>query len=137
MNNTTIHVGLDVHKKTTAVAVSQSPGRARFIGMIDSNPRALLKVLGKLGDAREMSVVYEADAGGGCLELPFPGSHQSGDPGSPGRPAAGGTRDCLAGPDTIEPALPGAQGPTGCAQQDLRGGGSGTDRFRVVDRPTG
>ena len=35
MNNTTIHVGLDVHKKTTAVAVSQSPGRARFIGMID------------------------------------------------------------------------------------------------------
>ena len=60
MNSTTIHVGLDVHKKTTAVAVSQGPGRARFIGTIDSNPRALLKVLGKLGDAREMSVVYEA-----------------------------------------------------------------------------
>ena len=60
MNSTTIHVGLDVHKKTTAVAVSQSPGRARFIGTIDSNPRALLKVLGKLGDAQEMSVVYEA-----------------------------------------------------------------------------
>ena len=58
MNNTTIHVGLDVHKKTTAVAVSQGPGRARFIGMIDSNPRALLKVLGKLGNAREMSVVW-------------------------------------------------------------------------------
>ncbi len=60
MNHTTIHVGLDVHKKTTAVAVSQGPGRARFIGTIDSNPRALLKVLGKLGDAQEMSVVYEA-----------------------------------------------------------------------------
>ena len=60
MNSTTIHVGLDVHKKTTAVAVSQGPGRARFIGTIDSNPRALLKVLGKLGDAQEMSVVYEA-----------------------------------------------------------------------------
>ena len=60
MNSTTIHVGLDVHKKTTAVTVSQGPGRARFIGTIDSNPRALLKVLGKLGDAQEMSVVYEA-----------------------------------------------------------------------------
>ncbi len=64
MNNTTIHVGLDVHKKTTAVAVSQGLGRARFIGMIDSNPRALLKVLGKLGDAQEMSVVYEAGSYG-------------------------------------------------------------------------
>ena len=50
---------MDVHKKTTAVAVSQGPGRARFIGTIDSNPRALLKVLGKLGDVQEMSVVYE------------------------------------------------------------------------------
>ena len=68
MNNTTIHVGLDVHKKTTAVAVSQGPGRVRFIGTIDSNPRALLKVLGKLGDVREMSVVYEA------LRLPVLGT---------------------------------------------------------------
>ena len=64
MNNTTIHVGLDVHKKTTAIAVSQGPGRAHFIDTIDSNPRALLKVLGKLGDAQGMSVVYEAGSCG-------------------------------------------------------------------------
>ena len=35
--------------------------------------------------------LYPADAGGGCLELPFPGPHQSGDSGSPGRSASGDT----------------------------------------------
>ena len=60
MNDTPIHVGLDVHKQTTAVAVSQGPGRARFVGTVDSDPAVLLKVLGKLGAARDLSVVYEA-----------------------------------------------------------------------------
>ena len=69
MNSTTIHVGLDVHKKTTAVAVSQGPGRARFIGTIDSNPCALLKVLGKLGDAQEMSVGTRRDRRGDALVI--------------------------------------------------------------------
>ena len=66
-----------------------------------------------------------------------PTEHSSGDSGSPGRPAPDNSRDCLAGPSTIELTLPGAQGAAGCAQQDLRGAGPGTDRFRVVDRPTG
>ena len=52
-----IHVGLDVHKQTTAVAVSQGPSRACFVGTVDSDPDVLLKVLGKLGAARDLSVV--------------------------------------------------------------------------------
>ena len=96
-----------------------------FVGLVPSEHSS--------GDSRRRlpapATASPADAGGGCLELPFPGSHQSGDPGSPGRPAAGGTRDCLAGPDTIEPALPGAQGdrlvPKDRAQAGRRCGVSG------------
>ena len=59
-NHTTIFVGLDVHKDSTAVAVAEPGAKARFVGTIGSQLGELLKVLGKLGDAQRMEVVYEA-----------------------------------------------------------------------------
>ena len=59
-NHTTIFVGLDVHKDSTGVTVAEPGARVRFVGTIGSQLGELLKVLGKLGDAQHMEVVYEA-----------------------------------------------------------------------------
>ena len=56
----TTHVGLDVHKDTTAVAVAALGKRARFIGTVGPQFSELLKVLGKLSTPESMQIVYEA-----------------------------------------------------------------------------
>lgn len=60
MNHATIFVGLDVHKDSTAVAVSAPGARARFVGTIGPELGELRKVLGKLGEPGDLQVVYEA-----------------------------------------------------------------------------
>lgn len=60
VNLTTIHVGLDVHKNSTAVAVAEPGAKARFVGNIGPELGELRKVLGKLGAAQDLEVVYEA-----------------------------------------------------------------------------
>jgi transposase len=64
-----IHVGLDVHKDSIAIAAAQ-PGReaARVIAMIGHDVPKLLKVLGKLGAAPGVHVVYEAGPTGWGLQ---------------------------------------------------------------------
>ena len=60
MNHTTIFIGLDVHKDSTAVAVSEPGARARFVGAIGPELGELRKVLGKPGEPGDLQVVYEA-----------------------------------------------------------------------------
>lgn len=64
-----IHVGLDVHKDSIAVAAAQ-PGReaAEAIGTIRHDVSKLLKLLVKLGDAEAMHLVYEAGPTGWGLQ---------------------------------------------------------------------
>lgn len=56
----TVHVGLDVHKDKTAVAVAQPGQAARFIGMIGPDLDELIRVLEGFGERRSLQVVYEA-----------------------------------------------------------------------------
>lgn len=56
----TLHVGLDVHKDSIAVAVAERDRRARFIGTIGPQVSELLKVLEHLGSAARMQIIYEA-----------------------------------------------------------------------------
>ena len=64
-----IHVGLDVHKDSIAVAVAE-PGRAaaRVICSIDHDVPKLLKMLAKVGQPQELHVVYEAGPTGWGLQ---------------------------------------------------------------------
>lgn len=64
-----IHVGLDVHKDSIAIAAA-APGReaARVIAMIGHDVAKLLKVLSKLGAAQGVHVVYEAGPTGWGLQ---------------------------------------------------------------------
>lgn len=63
----TVHVGLDVHKDTTAVAVAAAGRRARFIGTVGPQFSELRKVLERLGSAATMQIVYEAGPCGYAL----------------------------------------------------------------------
>ena len=56
MNDGTIYVGLDVHKDSTAVAVSEPGGQSRFIGTVGPQWQELLKVL-ELG---AVAILYKA-----------------------------------------------------------------------------
>lgn len=57
----TLHVGLDVHKDTTAIAVAgPDPGGAHFVGTVGSPVGELLKVLSAQGEPASMRIVYEA-----------------------------------------------------------------------------
>jgi len=44
-----LHVGLDVHAETIAVAVAESDGTVRELGTIMHRPEAVRKLVGKLG----------------------------------------------------------------------------------------
>jgi len=56
----TTHVGLDVHKNSTAVAVATPERRAEFVGTIGAELKALCRVLQKQGSPEAMQIVYEA-----------------------------------------------------------------------------
>ena len=64
-----VHVGLDVHKESIAVAVAEA-GRApaRVVGKIAHDVNKLLKMLAKLGQPGEVHVVYEAGPTGYGLQ---------------------------------------------------------------------
>ena len=58
---TKIFVGLDVHKDSISVAAAESGrGGARLIGKVTHDVNKLLKVLGKIGTAEQLHIVYEA-----------------------------------------------------------------------------
>ena len=59
--HSTVFVGLDVHKESTAIGVA-GVGRTagRFVGTVGPRVAELLKALKSLGSAAEMSIVYEA-----------------------------------------------------------------------------
>ncbi len=56
----TKHVGLGVHKSSTAVAFSEEAGPARFIGTVGPEWKKLLKVPEQLDSTQALQVVYEA-----------------------------------------------------------------------------
>ena len=63
MVEATTHVGLDVHKDTTVVAIAEGgrEGECRVYGTISSDLHALERVLAKLGGAGvRLHLVYEA-----------------------------------------------------------------------------
>ena len=64
-----VHVGLDVHKDSIAIAAAD-PGRApgRVIGKITQDVSQLLKQLAKLGAPEQLHVVYEAGPTGYGLQ---------------------------------------------------------------------
>jgi transposase len=67
-NDTTVFVGLDVHKESTAIAVAEA-GRAapRFVGTCGPSIAELLKVLSHLGGPANTLLAYETGPGGFAL----------------------------------------------------------------------
>ena len=63
----TTHVGLDVHKDTTTVAVASAGEPARFIGTVGPQLNELRKVLNRLGSPSTLQIVYEAGPCGYAL----------------------------------------------------------------------
>lgn len=61
MNNTTKYVGLDVSKKSIAVAVAdEGREKPRYIGMFSYSVASIRKLMKKLGKPEELHVCYEA-----------------------------------------------------------------------------
>lgn len=61
------YVGMDVHAETIAVAVVESDGRERDVGVIPNRLEAIRKCLKKLGRAEELRCCYEAGPTGYVL----------------------------------------------------------------------
>jgi transposase len=53
-------VGLDVHAETIAVAVAETGGESRSVGVIPNSADAVRKLVGKLGPAKNLRACYEA-----------------------------------------------------------------------------
>ena len=53
-------VGLDVHAETIAVAVAESSGEVRFLGVIANRPEAVRRLVRKLGAVEDLRACYEA-----------------------------------------------------------------------------
>lgn len=68
-NDIKLHVGLDVHKDTIAIAAAEA-GRApgRIVGVVAHDVGKLFKALGKLGQPEQLQVVYEAGPTGFGLQ---------------------------------------------------------------------
>jgi len=60
-------VGLDVHAATIAAAVAEPDGEVRSLGMIPNEPRAIRRLLTKLGAGDRLRVCYEAGPTGYVL----------------------------------------------------------------------
>lgn len=60
-------VGLDVHAQTIAVAVAESGGEVRSLGVIANRPESVRKLVKKLGQAGHVRVCYEAGPTGYVL----------------------------------------------------------------------
>ena len=59
--NSVWYVGMDVHAKTIAVAVAEPDGTVRSLGSIANEPKAIRKLIEKLGsEGQELRVCYEA-----------------------------------------------------------------------------
>ncbi len=71
-DDTTVFVGLDVHKDSVAVAVA-ADGRdePRFVGTCGAELRELLKALSRLGAAAHTLIAYEAGPSGFALARQF------------------------------------------------------------------
>ena len=54
------YVGLDVHAETIAVAVAESTGEVRSLGVIPNRAESVATCLGKLGPREHLRVCYEA-----------------------------------------------------------------------------
>jgi transposase len=53
-------IGLDVHADTIAVAVAESAGEVRSLGIIPNRPESVRKMIGKLGPVGKLKCCYEA-----------------------------------------------------------------------------
>ena len=60
-------VGLDVHADTIAVAVAESGGEVRSLGVIPNRLESIRKLIGKLGPIGSLKVCYEAGPTGYVL----------------------------------------------------------------------
>src|SRR6266852_2747749 len=60
-------VGLDVHAETIAIAVVESDGDVRPLGVIPNRPESIRKLVKKLGPAEQLRVCYEAGPTGYVL----------------------------------------------------------------------
>jgi transposase len=60
-------VGLDVHAETIAVAVAESAGEVRSLGIIPNRPEPVRKMIAKLGPAGKLKCCYEAGPTGYVL----------------------------------------------------------------------
>jgi len=60
-------VGLDVHAETMAVAVAESGGEVRSLGVIPNRTEAVRRLIGKLGKPEQLRVCYEAGPTGYVL----------------------------------------------------------------------
>ena len=54
------YVGLDVHAETIAVAVAESDGEVRGLGVIPNRPEGIGRLMRKLGPVAQLRVCYEA-----------------------------------------------------------------------------
>ena len=53
-------IGLDVHAETIAVAVAESSGEVRSLGVIPNRPESIRRLIKKLGPAKHLRICYEA-----------------------------------------------------------------------------
>lgn len=53
-------IGLDVHAETIAVAVAETSGEVRSLGMIPNRPEPVRRLIRRLGPAQSLRVCYEA-----------------------------------------------------------------------------
>ena len=60
-------VGLDVHAQTIAVAVAETGGEVRSLGVVPNNPESVSKLFRKLGKPEQLRVCYEAGPTGYVL----------------------------------------------------------------------